>query len=489
LRTALAKGDAGVTGQLREALGPGIVDSTLELTGLDAGEGQPVRLDRLTAAFGVLANRGVQAGAVSDEQGVVEPSTILSVQSPEGDVLYQARPGRRSVISEGLAFLLNDILSDEAARLKLYGPGSPLQVGRPVASVVGATSTDTWAVGYTPDIVVGTWVGADAGETMTGVHALNGAAPIWHALLRYASRDTAPTDWPVPPDVSELEVCDPSGYLPTPYCPQVVREVFLSGTEPTHSDTLYRPFRINRETGRLATYFTPLDKIDEVVYFVPPPEAEAWAEAEGLEAPPNEYDRIDVPGTVRSDARLTAPGFFDVVNGTVEVVGTAAGEGFASYRLDVGEGLDPQAWLQVGEVQESPVRSGRLGRWDTSAVDGAAILRLSVVLQDGTVETAAVPLTVDNQPPSVEIVVPADGAEFARASSRGISVQAEASDNTGLDRMVFFVDDVPYATVSGPPWTAPWPLGATGEHLVRVRAYDVAGNWEDSDEAVIRLVR
>jgi membrane peptidoglycan carboxypeptidase len=488
LRTALVEGNASVTDQLLEALGPRVVDSTLDLMGLEVGEGRPVRLDRLTSALGLLANHGVQSGAVSGEDEI-ETSAIQSVYSPEGEVLYQTATGRRSVISEGLAFLLNDVLSDETARLAVYGPGSPLQIGRPAAAMTSSTSTDNWTLGYTPQLAVGVWVGAEGDGSLTGVHKLNGAAPIWHALMRYASRDLPPTGWPTPPDVTELEVCDPSGYLPTPYCPQTVREVFLIGTEPRHSDTLYRPFRINKETGRLATYFTPLDQIEEVVYFVPPAEAEAWAEAEGLAAPPTEYDRIALPALGGGDVAITAPGMFDTARDTVEVVGTAAGEQFDSYRLDVGEGLDPQSWQQIGETRESPVRNGRLGSWDTSPSNGAAILRLTVVRQDGTVDTAAVPVTIDNRPPAVEIVLPKDGAEFTPANGREIAIQIEAADDAGLDRIVVFVDDRAFQTLSGPAWVARWPLGVAGEHRLRARAYDAAGNWQESDEISILVVR
>jgi membrane peptidoglycan carboxypeptidase len=488
LRTALVEGNSSVTDQLLEALGPRVVDSTLALMGLEVGEGRPVRLDRLIWALGLLAHQGVQSGFVSGVDNI-EASTIQSVYSPEGEALYQAAAGKRSVISEGLAFLLNHVLSDETARQAAYGPGSPLQIGRPAAAVTHSTSTDNWTLGYTPQLAVGVWVGAEGDGTLTGVNDLNGAAPIWHALIRYASRDLPPTGWPTPPDVTELEVCDPSGYLPTPYCPQTVREVFLSGTEPRHSDTLYRPFRINKETGRLATYFTPLDQIEEVVYFVPPAEAEAWAEAEGLAAPPTEYDRIALPAPGGGDVSMTAPGFFDTVRGTVEVVGTAAGEQFDSYRLDVGEGLDPQAWQQIGETRASPVRNGRLGSWDTSSSNGAAILRLTVVRKDGTVDTAAVPVTIDNRPPAVEIVLPIEGAEFSPADGREIAIQMEASDDASLDRIVLFVDDRAFQTLSGPAWVAHWPLGAAGAHRLRARAYDAAGNWQDSDEIAIRVVR
>lgn len=495
LRTALAHGDGSVSEQLLSLLGPDVAASTLGLVGLgDAGDGlaqgiaEVVPL-RLAAALGILANRGVEAGAASASDDDVTPSTIRAVYTPDGEELYRLRPAKRSVVSEGLAFLVNDILSDEAARVEAFGPGGPLEVGRPAAVVTASTASDSWAFGYTPQVVAGVWLGSGPNQELEGIHELNGAAVIWHALLRYASRELPPLSWPMPADVTEVDVCDPSGYLPTPYCPRVVREVFLSGTEPTHSDTLYRPFRINRETGRLATYFTPLDQVTEVVYFVPPPEAEAWAQAAGWEAPPDEYDRVTVAAADSPDVQIASPSFFGIVSGHVDVTGTADGEDFAAFRVDVGEGLDPRAWLQVGGQQDLPVRGGRLAHWDTTGLSGAAILRLTVIRQDGTVATAALPVTVDNRPPVVEIVLPRDEAVFSVAVDKSVAIQVDASDETLLDRVVIFVDDRPVWTGTEPPWAVAWPLGSAGEHIVRASAYDVAGNWADSEEATISVAR
>jgi membrane carboxypeptidase/penicillin-binding protein PbpC len=489
LRTALASGDANVTRQLDELLGRGAVDSTFGLMGLTPSRGEGDDLARLTdvaAGLGLLATGGLQAGAVSDDG--IKPSTILAVYSAEGELLYQRQAARRSVISEGLAFLLNDILADEAARPAAMGTGSALDIGRPAAAVTSTSPAEVWTMGYTPDLVGGAWVGAEPGEVLAGVNALNGAAPIWHALLRYASRDLPSETWTMPADVTEIEVCDPSGYLPTPYCPRVVREVFLAGTEPTNSDPLYRPFRINKETGRLATYFTPLDQVEEVVYFVPPPEAEAWARSTGVQAPPSEYDRIPERANAGLDAAIEEPGFFDLVAGQVAIRGRADGSDFESYRLDIGQGLDPRSWTQIGEEQRTPVGAGRLGIWDTSGLSGAAIIRLSVIHQDGTVTTAAVPVTVDNEPPTITMTLPAAGATFA-PSDREVAIQVAAADDTQLDHVVVYVDDRPVLNRREAPWLARWPIGGQGKHVLRARAFDAAGNWADSEVVEIQIVR
>src|SRR5690606_4349844 len=98
-------------------------------------------------------------------------------------------------------------------------------------------------------------------------------------LMQTASADKPADGWTLPQGVAVMTVCDPSGLLPTRECPNLVTEVFLTGSEPTQADTLFREFSINRETGLLATVFTPPELIDNRVYMIVPENARAWAQS------------------------------------------------------------------------------------------------------------------------------------------------------------------------------------------------------------------
>jgi hypothetical protein len=210
--------------------------------------------------------------------------------------------------------------------------------------------------------------------------------------MQIASNDLPQEDWPMPADVSAINVCDPSGMLPTAECPNLVSEVFLNGNEPIQPDNMYRKFAINRETNLLATVFTLPQLIEERVYLVVPPEARAWAESAGLEIPPASYDVIQAP-PINPDVNITSPELFDEVSGKVKIEGTAAGEGFVSYRVLVGQGLNPQEWIQVAEAN-SPVTDGPLAEWDASKLSGLYAVQLQVVRSDQRVDTAIIQVTV-----------------------------------------------------------------------------------------------
>jgi hypothetical protein len=180
--------------------------------------------------------------------------------------------------------------------------------------------------------------------------------------------------------------------LPTAECPYIVNEVFLSGNEPVQADTMYRKFAVNRETGLLATVFTLPQLIEERVYLVVPPEARAWAESAGLAIPPSTYDVIQAPH-INPDVTITLPALFAEVRGRIRIEGTAAGVDFVSYRVLIGQGLNPREWIQIG-ADTAPVTAGLLAEWDTSGLSGLYAIQLQVIRSDQRVDTAIIQVTI-----------------------------------------------------------------------------------------------
>src|SRR5690606_35504054 len=68
-----------------------------------------------------------------------------------------------------IAFLISDILADNAARSPAMGSNSPLNTGNIRSSVKTGTTDDVkdnWTVGYTRNIAVGVWVGNNNGDPL-----------------------------------------------------------------------------------------------------------------------------------------------------------------------------------------------------------------------------------------------------------------------------------------------------------------------------------
>ncbi|MDW8328180.1 MAG: penicillin-binding protein 1C, partial [Anaerolineales bacterium] len=241
--------------------------------------GGEVRLLDLTSAFGVFANGGVR----------VTPTVILEVSDARGNLIerWQPRAGER-VLDERVAFLITDILSDNEARAATFGLNSVLRIGRPAAVKTGTTTDyrDNWTVGYTPELAVGVWVGNANFTPMVNLSGVSGAGPIWHDFMRRALAGKPETTFTPPPGLTRVEVCVPSGRLPTPLCPRTRLEWFLEEAVPTEPDTLYREIKLDVRTGQPADATTPPEAIVTQVVMDLPPAAREWALANGIPQPP-----------------------------------------------------------------------------------------------------------------------------------------------------------------------------------------------------------
>ncbi len=486
LRLALANDYLAPAAQVLDQMGLENVLRTTQSFGLDIlPDSVPLRdpislgLLDVSSAYGVLAAGGVKYGNASDEG--LAPVTVLRVETADHVVWLDAtNPAAQSVVTPQLAHLLNHILGDEPARWPSLGHPNSFEIGRPVGAKTGVTSDglDSWAVGYTPYRVVTVWTGTRAkAETPVSPRL---PAGLWHALMQTASRDLPPDGWSAPAGITQIEVCDPSGLLPTEDCPTVVREIFANGTEPTQPDTLYRVYEINRETGFLATVFTPPHLLEQRVYMAFPPEARDWAESNGFSTPPDSYDAIQ-PVISNPNVFINTPTMFADVRGEVEIMGTASGENLDYFRVLVGQGLNPRSWIQVGEDSSSPVLDDTLATWDTSELNGLYALQLQAVRTDQRVDTAVIQVTIDNTPPELTVTYPQDGDELAYASNRQVSFQAQASDNLSLAVVEFYIGSVRVGAIEQAPFGLTWNA-TRGEHVLRVVARDRAGN--ESEEMI-----
>jgi len=371
------------------------------------------------------------------------------------------------------------VLSDATARWPSLGRANPLEVDFAAGVKQGAFADDlsAWTVGYTPGRTVVVWF--ESGATTGGAGRLLSGS-LWNALAHLAQEGEPVETWPVPDGIVRREVCDPSGMLPTEACPNAVPEVFLPGNEPVQVDTLFRAYQINRETGLLATVFTPPELVEERIYMIAPAEAQAWAEAEGVPVPPTAYDVI-LGLQQQPEARLTSPSLFADVGGVVELRGSASGEGFVSYRLEYGQGLNPQEWVQIGPDFTTPVEEVLLADSDTSRPDGLYALRLLVVYEDRRVERAVGQVAVDNTPPQVAVLYPQPGQAIEYADEPQVAFLAEAGDPY-LEKVEFYVDGRLAATVTSAPFTCAW-AARRGDHTLRVVAYDRVGNTTEAEAA------
>lgn len=141
--------------------------------------GGEVSLLELTNAYGAFANDGVAN----------KYSAILKVEDSAGTTLEEYEQKEERVLSKNTARKIANILSDNAARAPAYGSRSPLFFNdRQVAAKTGTTNNfkDVWIIGFTPNIVVGTWAGNNDGTPIVNEFAGFVLAPMWRAIMSEA---------------------------------------------------------------------------------------------------------------------------------------------------------------------------------------------------------------------------------------------------------------------------------------------------------------
>lgn len=241
---------------------------------LALGGGQ-ISLLQLSTAYATLANNGYFTGNTS----------ILDIHDADGNLLYTPDENPPlQILDPRVTWLISDILSDDSARATGFGPNSTLKLDRIAAVKTGTTTNfhDNWTIGYTPDLVVGVWVGNSGYEAMHNVTGLTGAAPIWNEVMRGLLQGRPDHPFARPDGLTQVEVCDLSGLLPTSACPHTHTEWFIAGTEPTQTDTTYQQIWIDALTNSIANDATPIERRKSITVLNLPVEAQAWAHAQGL---------------------------------------------------------------------------------------------------------------------------------------------------------------------------------------------------------------
>jgi hypothetical protein len=188
-------------------------------------------------------------------------TSLLCVVDSAGNIVYQYERScprgnvtdttistgapQRQVIDPRAAYIISDILADNAARSAAMGPRSPLYTKDIPTSVKTGTTNDyrdNWTMGYTRNLVVGVWVGNTDNTPMINSSGLTGAAPIWNAVITGIYNDVGlqetlkrngqlmPDGQTPPQGMSRKQICNAAALRdPAPNCTPGRVEWFIDG--------------------------------------------------------------------------------------------------------------------------------------------------------------------------------------------------------------------------------------------------------------------
>jgi penicillin-binding protein 1A len=225
----------------------GVYDELPNYLSYALGAGETTAL-RMVTAYSMIANGGRR----------VKPTLIDRIQDRYGHTIFKhdARecrgcdaPGgwknqpepqlvdrREQVLDAMTAYQITSLMEGVVQG----GTGIALkEVGKPIAGKTGTTNEakDAWFIGFSPDIVVGIYMGYDKprplgrGNAATGGHL---AAPIARDFMKLALADKPPTPFKIPAGIKLIRVDAKSGMRvgPGETGRGVILEAFKPGTAP-----------------------------------------------------------------------------------------------------------------------------------------------------------------------------------------------------------------------------------------------------------------
>ena len=204
------------------ATAAGITSTLAPVPSLALGTSE-VTLLEMTTAFATIANGGIR----------VSPTTLSSA----GAVALKALPEPRRVVSPESAFIVTHLMRG-VMRRGTGGSSARWGLQEVTAGKTGTTDglRDAWFIGYTPDLVIGVWVGADDARSI-GLTGSDIALPIWADVMVKAVRGHPPSPFTPPPGIVMTPVDSQTGQR---VCGdgEAISEAFRQGSEPAACDSL-----------------------------------------------------------------------------------------------------------------------------------------------------------------------------------------------------------------------------------------------------------
>jgi penicillin-binding protein 1A len=268
LRTGIEKSRNQMTVRLAQDMGMpliveyskrfGVYDDLLPVLAMSLGSGETTLL-RMVAAYAELANGGKQVHAtlidrIQDRWGRTiwrhdnRECTGCKADKWQGQAEPVLADDRKQVLDPHTAYQMTSIMEGVVQRgtatvIKKYIPNVP------VAGKTGTTNEekDAWFIGYTPDLVVGVFVGYDTprpmGKGMTGGHV---AAPIFGEFMKMVLADKKAVPFRIPPGIKLVRVSLRTGMRAQGAEADTVLEAFKPYEEP---DDPYSIVGFTNESG------------------------------------------------------------------------------------------------------------------------------------------------------------------------------------------------------------------------------------------------
>ncbi|SHG68010.1 transglycosylase domain-containing protein [Ornithinibacillus halophilus] len=187
-----------------------------------------VSVEEMVRGYSMLANGGY----------AVDTHTVKKIVDREGKTVYEREePEKDLVLDPKTTFILTQMMTgmfDESLNgyTSVTGASIAPLLTRTYAGKSGTTNSDSWMIGYTPNLVSGVWVGYDNNKRMTKAADFAYSKEIWAKFMESALEGQPEDHFSVPSGLVAVAIDPITGEQATPYCPTSTVMFFEKGTEP-----------------------------------------------------------------------------------------------------------------------------------------------------------------------------------------------------------------------------------------------------------------
>ncbi len=187
----------------------------------------------LVGAYSTFANLGYK----------IKPHLITRIEDKFGNLLYEADEEKEIVLNQSLTFILNNLLTNtyDSTFVDYNYPtvmGISKKLSRKYAIKSGTTATDSWTVGYNPNLVMSVWIGYDNNDEISSSDYMY-TKNIFADTMETYLKDKEKNWYDLPNNVVGVLV-DPISGLPINENSQKKKILYyLKGTEPTNTQTVF----------------------------------------------------------------------------------------------------------------------------------------------------------------------------------------------------------------------------------------------------------
>lgn len=190
---------------------------------------EPVNIMEMAEAYSIFANNGK----------AVNRKFITSITDDRGFLVYSdTKVEPKQVLDETKTYIMNEMMTgmfnlQQNNHLSITGLSIVQNLTHRYAGKSGSTNTDSWMIGYTPELLTTVWTGYDQGRTLDGVEVNHYAKNIWSDVMENSLNDSTKEWFKTPKNVVAVKIDPTTGYLASDDCKNKITMYYEKGNVPS----------------------------------------------------------------------------------------------------------------------------------------------------------------------------------------------------------------------------------------------------------------